>query len=383
MLKTCLYTFLFFNLISCADFSREADTSKDSLSNSGLIKYANGLKLQKKAHGVTIIEVKSPWPDSREVFRYALVPKDSITVANLDPDAFDALISVPVQKVVVTSTTHIPALEALGVGDRIVGFPDARYISSSKTRVRVDEGDIVDLGNNEALNTEMVLELQPDLVIGFAVSNRNKAYDVLEQSGIPVVYNSDWTEESPLGKAEWIKFFAPFFGLENRADSLFRQVETNYTQAKALAAEAADFPTVLSGALYKDVWYLPGGKSWAAQFLDDAHAAYLWRDNKNVGSLSLSLESVLERAVEADYWIGPAQYTSYEAMKQANQHYSRFKAFRNKKVYTYARTRGTTGGYEYYELAPNRPDLVLKDLIHLLHPGLLPNYTPYFFKPLK
>ena len=107
------------------------------------------------------------------------------------------------------------------------------------------------------------------------------------------------------------------------------------------------------------------------------------RTQPEKGSLSLSWESVLDIAQQAEYWIGPAQFTSYAQMENASQHYSTFNAFRNKKIYTFANTVGATGGALYYELAPQRPDIVLRDLIHILHPGLLPEYEPFFFKPLE
>lgn len=186
-----------------------------------------------------------------------------------------------------------------------------------------------------------------------------------------------------MGKAEWIKFFAPFFKKEALAEAIFKQIETDYQEAKALAKTASKRPTVLSGALYKDVWYLPGGESWAAQFLADAQADYIFSDQAQQGSLALSWEHVLLRGKETDYWIGPAQFTSYEAMEMASPHYAQFKAFKNRTVFTFAKTVGETGGVLYYELAPNRPDRVLKDLIHIFHPQLLPNYEPMFFKPLS
>jgi iron complex transport system substrate-binding protein len=135
--------------------------------------------------------------------------------------------------------------------------------------------------------------------------------------------------------------------------------------------------------LYKDVWYLPGGNSWAAQFLKDANVHYLWEDTTETGSLSLSLESVFDTAKSADYWISPSQFISYDEMLAANRHYEQFEAFQTKKVYTFARTTGETGGLLYYELGPNRPDLVLKDLVHIFHPGLLPDHETFFFKPLR
>src|SRR5690606_3542114 len=104
---------------------------------------------------------------------------------------------------------------------------------------------------------------------------------------------------------------------------------------------------------------------------------------KGTGSLSLSLENVLEKGQKADFWISPSEYTSYNSIKEGNRHYTQFDAYRNKNIYTYANTKGATGGLLYYELGPARPDLVLKDLVHIFHPELLPDYHPYFFKPLK
>lgn len=343
---------------------------------------AKGFSIKKEASGVTIITLTSPWPDAQAKFTYALIPKEKLATLTLDSGAYDAIVAVPVERIVATSTTHIPPLEALGVEEKLIGFPDTKYISSKTTRKRITSGHIKELGNNESINTEMTLALQPDLVIGFSINNQNTAYETLQRSNIPVVYNGDWTEETPLGKAEWIKFFAPFFGLEKKADSIFTKIETSYLEAKKLAQKATTNPTVLSGALYKDVWYLPGGNSWAAQFLRDANTKYLWEDTPETGSLSLSVESVLNVAKNAEFWVSPSQFTSYADLKEANRHYPQFRAFEEKKIYTFAKTTGDTGGLLYYELAPHRPDLVLRDLIHIFHPSLLPEHQPFFFKPL-
>ena len=382
MLKQLLlFSYLLF-LCSCKQQSKET-LSQESTSKKVELTYANGFSIEKQASGITILKILAPWPNAEASFTYALIPKEKQSFITLDKNEYDAIISVPIDNIVVTSTTHIPALEALGELDKLVGFSDTKYVSSKAARKRIDAGQIKELGINENLNTEAVLALQPDVVVGFAVSGNNTAYETLQRSQIPVIYNGDWVEETPLGKAEWIKFFALFFNKETKASIIFAEIEKSYNDAKKLAETAITRPTVLSGALYKDVWYLPGGKSWAANFLKDANANYLWQESTESGSLSLSWESVLVVANNAEYWIGPAQFKSYSEMASSSAHYLQFDAFKNKKVFTFANTEGETGGNLYYELAPQRPDIVLKDLIHILHPNLLPEHKPFFFKPLN
>ncbi|WP_340198961.1 ABC transporter substrate-binding protein [Ascidiimonas sp. W6] len=346
------------------------------------ITHAKGFQIRKEGD-LTVLTVSSPWPESNQTFTYALIDKSKLAFITLDANAYDAIIGVPIEKIVVTSTTHIPILEALGVENTLVGFPDSHYISSKKTRALIDNGLVKELGKNEALNTEVLIDLEPELVVGFSINNNNKAYETIQKSRIPVVYNGDWIEHSPLGKAEWMKFFAAFFQKEHLADSLFSVIEKEYLKAKDIASAFKNKPTVLSGAMYKDIWYLPSGDSWAAKFIEDANAQYLWNDSKGTGSLSLNFESVLDKGQTANFWIGPGQFISYDQMRSTNDHYTRFDAFKTKKVYTYSSVKGETGGLLYYELAPNRPDLVLKDLISIFHPEALPDYKPSFFKPLQ
>ncbi|SNR43250.1 iron complex transport system substrate-binding protein [Maribacter sedimenticola] len=382
MLKQLLLLSYLLFLCGCKQQKTESPPLESAVENVA-ISHANGFTIEKQASGITILKILAPWPNAEASFTYALIPKEKQAFISLDKNQYDAIISVPIDNIVVTSTTHIPALEALGALDKLVGFSDTKYVSSKAARKRIDAGQIKELGINESLNTEAVLALKPDLVVGFAVSGSNSAYETLQRSQIPVIYNGDWVEETPLGKAEWIKFFAPFFNKESEADVIFAEIEKSYLDAKKLAETADTTPTVLSGAMYKDVWYLPGGKSWAANFLKDANSNYLWKETPDSGSLSLSWENVLLEAKTAEYWIGPAQFKSYTEMESSSAHYAQFDAFKNEKVYTFANTVGETGGNLYYELAPQRPDIVLKDLIHILHPGLLPEHEPFFFKPLN
>ena len=376
----CLSGLLFVFLIGCGEKKKPIPIEQNS-SESG-IRYATGFSIQKNPD-FTEVEVTSAWPGAEKSFTYALVPREKLATMTFPRDAYDAIIATPVQSMVVTSTTHIPSMEALGVLYTVVGFPNTDLISSKEARKLVDNGQIKELGTNENINTEMVLELNPEVVMGFGINDTNKAYSTVQQSGIAVVYNGDWVEQTPLGKAEWIKFFAPFFQKEKEADRIFSEIETAYTEAKRLAQQATKKPTVLTGGLYKDVWYVAGGKSWMAKFLADANANYIWSETENTGSIGLSLEAVLEKGQQADFWFNPSSHTTYEEVKLANAHYQQFKAFSEKNIYSNAIEKGAKGGLIFYELAPQRPDLVLKDFIRILHPDLLPDYEPYFFKPLR
>ncbi|WP_420415675.1 ABC transporter substrate-binding protein [Marinovum algicola] len=377
--KASFALLLLFLVNGCAE-KRKAPKVEQHVQASG-IKHATGFTIQSEGD-ITVIEVSSAWPGSKTSFTYALVPKEKLASITLPADAYDAIVATPVERMVVTSTTHIPSLEALGQLGAVVGFPNTDLISSPSTRKRIDQGQIRELGSNENINTEITLELNPEVIVGFGINDTNKAYETIQKSGIPLVYNGDWTEATPLGKAEWIKFFAPFFNKETEAERIFNSIEADYEKAKILALQAKEKPTVLTGGLYKDVWYVAGGNSWMAQFLQDANADYLWAETSESGSIGLSLEVVLATGSQADFWFNPSLHASYQELLQANSHYQQFEAFSRKSVFSNAVKKGETGGLLFYELAPQRPDLVLKDLICLLHPGLLQDYEPHFFMPL-
>ncbi|MES2484750.1 MAG: ABC transporter substrate-binding protein [Bacteroidota bacterium] len=343
------------------------------------IRHAKGLEIY-KYNGYTVVKVTQPWPEAKDSFTYVMQQKGAVV-----PDSLKqyTTVAVPIKRLVATSTTHIPSLEMLGVENTLVGFPGTNWVSSEKTRALIDSGKVKEAGANENLNTEVVVDLQPDAIVAVGFNNTNKTLESLQQAGLKVLYNGDWNEQTPLGKAEWIKVFGALYGMEEKADKLFSQIEKDYLDVRKLAQNITKKPTVMGGAMLEGKWLLPQGSSWPALFLKDAGADYLWSDTQGTGSLSLSFEVVLEKAQEAEIWVGPSQFTSLKEMTDSNPHYAQFKAFKNKQVYSYSVKKGKTGGLLYFELASNRPDLVLKDLVSILHPELLPGYQLQFFEKLK
>ena len=344
-----------------------------------LIAYAKGFTL-KAYDGIYVVQITQPWASAKEQFTYVLKREQAQV-----PDSLKQYtqIQIPIQTIACTSTTHIPAISTLDEVQSLIGFAGLDYISTESVRQEIDRGHIRELGQNETLNVEVIVDAAPDVFMAFSMDNGNKALHTIEQAGIPVLYNGDWTEQNPLGKAEWIKLFGVLYDKEKEANQFFEDIVTDYTAALELVKNVKSQPTVVSGVMYSDVWYLPEGNSWAAVYFKDAKADYLWKDTPGVGSLALSFEQVLEKGQHADFWINPGHYESLSDLAAANPHYKEFEAFKKDNVYSFAPTKGQTGGALFYEWGPLRPDLVLKDLIQIVHPELLPDYQPFFYRQLQ
>ena len=371
-----LFTFLLLISFSCKKVTINVDEKNQTKST---IKYAKGFDIVDE-NGTKKLIVKSAYQNSDDVFEYIIKKKKIDTII----DYKYKVLEVPIQKIVVTSTTHIPMVELLNAENTIIGFPYSKYVSSAKTRALIDAGKIQEIGKESSLNTEILLDLQPELVVGYSVSSVDKSLTTIEKAGINVIYNGDWLEETPLGRAEWIKFFGVLFDKEKQADSIFKVIETNYLEAKKIALKSTKKPTILSGSIMsKDIWNLPAGESFVAQFLKDANLNYLWKNTEGKGSLSLSFESVFDKAQNADYWITPGYFSSKEQLLKSNEIYKEFKAFQKDNIYTPILKKGKTGGAIYYELAGTRPDLVLKDIIKITNPEILPIYEFTFFEKMK
>ena len=189
-IKICLI-FISFFFIQC----NKKEDSNSKIKNNNIVKYASGFSIEKH-EGYTIIEVTNPWSNASKNFKYILKDKNS----QIHEKSFDnaIIINVPVKKIVVTSTTHIPSLEMLGVENSLIGFPKLDYISSEKIRKLIHQNKITELGNNQSLNTEKLLYLNPDVIIGYGLDNSNPVLSNLEKNGLKVMFDGDWNEQNPL-----------------------------------------------------------------------------------------------------------------------------------------------------------------------------------------
>ncbi|HEY5916372.1 MAG TPA: ABC transporter substrate-binding protein [Chryseolinea sp.] len=342
--------------------------------------YASGFRVTYQDDNTKLVEVVYPFQGATSGYKYLLVPKGQ-PVPDHETDV--RIISIPLSSIICTSTTHIPLLDYLEETEKLVGFPSTDYISSEKGRKLVDAGKVQELGVDKGINLERVAMLRPDMVMGYTMNSDYGQFKKIEDLHVPVVINAEYLEKHPLGRAEWIKFMALFFNKEKTADSVFAVIEKEYLKTKAVADRAPSKRTVLSGIVYGDAWFLPGGQNYAAKLLRDAGYHYLWDDDSTSGFLELSFESVYEKAHGADFWIGVSAFSSLKEIENADHRYARFKPFQQRQVYTSNLRKGSTGGSEFLELGYLRPDIILKDLMKIAHPELMGEHELYFHKRLE
>lgn len=371
MIRMCAFVLL---VLAVGCQSRQATI--DQKDTDGNIRYAKGFRVKKQG-SATKVTITHPFKDATSAFEFWLVPRGEKA-----PETGLPVIETPVERIVCTSTTHIPHLDYLGVSDRLVGFPSTDYISSPTMRARIDAGEVKDLGIDNGMNLEVLYTLQPDLVMGYTMTADLGQLRKIREMGVPVVINSEYLESEPLGRAEWIKFTALFFGKERAADSIFQVIEQEYLHTKALLAKAATRPTVLYGTVYGDAWFMPGGDNYAARMMGDAAMDYLWAADSTSGWLEISFEAVYDRAKNADLWI-VGSFNSLAELKAADGRYSLFAPFRDKHVYNYSAKVTAKGGNAFLESGYVRPDIILKDLGKIAHPDLLPDYEFFYHTKVR
>jgi iron complex transport system substrate-binding protein len=329
-----------------------------------------------------VVTVLKPWRDAQVTFRYVLVQRGTPPPA----DTGDAqVIEVPVNRVIAVNTTHLPYLDRLGVTDKLVGVGEANRINTPSVVAAIKAGKLPEVGRNAEVNVERVIDLQPDIVTVLGLGNPEKDnYPALMKAGLKVVLIADFMEDTPLGRAEWLKFMALFFNREAEAEKMFDEVAQRYETMSQVARNVTQKPTVFMGFDDDGKWYMPGGRSYLAKYLADAGANYVWADDPTSGRAPLSLEAVYERAANADIWVNQSQsWTSLAQALQADERYDKFDAVKNGNVYNNNARLNPTGGNDYNEGGNANPDVVLADLIKIFHPELLPDHELVYYRHLK
>ncbi|GAC1381562.1 MAG: ABC transporter substrate-binding protein [Hymenobacter sp.] len=345
------------------------------------VQYAKGFCLE-YAGNYTVVTIKSLLGPQAPATRYLLLPRGVARPAGF---ADARVIYTPIRSLVGLSSLHVALADFLDAADVLVGVGDFKYASAPRVRQRIAAGQVFEVGQGKELNNELLVAQHPDLVMTTGWPGESIArFQTLAAAGVPVMINSEWVETTPLARAEWVKVLAVLLNKEAVVNRKFGQVAREYQRLAALAQRAATRPTVVVGLPFKDVWYVPDADSYMTQFLRDAGAAYHWdRTRAPSGSLALSFEAVAPVALAADYWVHPGAVGSKAALLAQDGRYAAFAPFKAGHVFNNNRRTNAQGSNDYWESGAVRPDVVLADLIKILHPELLPGWSLYYYHSLK
>jgi iron complex transport system substrate-binding protein len=340
------------------------------------IRYAKGFRIN-HFKDYTQLTVRNPWDSAKVLDTYILVDRNKQLPTNL-PEG--TVVRTPVKRVAFASSVHAGIWNRLNKIQLTVGVCEPEYFSIPAIAEGLKQGKIADLGMATAINPEKLIAASPEVLIISPFENTKRTE--FEKVKIAVVKDASYMEESPLGRAEWIKFEAAFTNENELANKIFTKIEKSYLELCNKVSATKSRPTVFTEKKFGDVWYTAGGKSYLGRFLQDAGANYLWKELNQSGSLPFSFEKVYAQAINADFWLlkyNDAQSNmTYETLKNEYNLYGNFNAFKQKHIFAI-----NTAKTPFYEAGPMEPDRVLADLVHIFHPELLPGYKPKYYFNLE
>lgn len=335
------------------------------------MKYAENLTIR-EFPDFTEVTVRNPWDTLKTLQKYILVERDSAMPAGL-PEG--TIIKVPVTSALVYSTVHNSLITELGAIDAIGGICNSKYVNGKELQARLASGRIVDCGVSLSPDLEKIIKLKPQVIMLSPFENNDK-YAKVGELGIPIIECADYMETSPLGRAEWVRFYGMLFGKQDVADKMFAETESNYLKLKQIANGLAIKPKVIIDQRYGQVWNVPGGVSTMGRLIEDAGGINPFASYKQSGSVPLAPEKVLAEAHDADIWFVRYNQEKDKSLRELGNDApvnSQFKAYKNRRVY------GCNTRYiDFYEETPFHPDRLLEDMISAMHLELS-NHTSHHY----
>lgn len=340
------------------------------------MKYSSLLQIVKHAD-YTVVTIRNPWDTLKVLHTYLLADREKPLPEHL-PEG--TVVRTPLQKSVIYSSVHCSLWSELDELKGIGGVCGLEYIKLPQIQEGCRNGSIVNVGNSMNPDIERIIDLRPDAILLSPFENSG-GYGRVGKLNIPIIECADYMETSALGRAEWMRLYGLLLGKEAQADSLFAGIEKEYlTLTQQVKSQNLKRPTVISEMKNSSAWYIPGGNSTMGRLYQDAGADYVFTYLSNSGSVPLAFETVFDRGGNADIWLikyNQPQDKTYSELERDYAPYARFKAFQDRKVYGC-----NTNHVPFYEESPFHPELLLKDLIKIFHPELLPDYDLKYFSNL-
>lgn len=340
------------------------------------MKYSSLLQIVKHAD-YTVVTIRNPWDTLKVLHTYLLADREKPLPEHL-PEG--TVVRTPLQKSVIYSSVHCSLWSELDELKGIGGVCGLEYIKLPQIQEGCRNGSIVNVGNSMNPDIERIIDLRPDAILLSPFENSG-GYGRVGKLNIPIIECADYMETSALGRTEWMRLYGLLLGKEAQADSLFAGIEKEYlTLTQQVKSQNLKRPTVISEMKNSSAWYIPGGNSTMGRLYQDAGADYVFAYLSNSGSVPLAFETVFDRGGNADIWLikyNQPQDKTYSELERDYAPYARFKAFQDRKVYGC-----NTNHVSFYEESPFHPELLLKDLIKIFHPELLPDYDLKYFSNL-
>lgn len=360
---------------SCSGRQNKQQIANREIGNEYTINYARGFFVEIHPD-YKEVSVRNPWDTTKILQKYILIDKSREIPEKL-PEGI--IIRTPLTDVIAYSTIHCSSLNELNVLNSVKGVCESRYIDIPYIKEAVSNGKIVDLGEASNPDIEKVIDISPDAI--FATPIQGISYGNITKNGIPMIETPDYMELTPLGRAEWVRFYSLFYNNEAYADSLFDITVKNYNSIKEKVASTENRPTVFLDLMNRGTWYIAGGNSFIAGMLNDAGALYIWHDDEKEASTPLPFEQILDKAGNAEFWLvkyNSPQDITYKSLEKEYKPYSYFNAFKNRTIY-----ECNTVKRKYFEDLPIHPDLILLDFAYIFHPELFPDYIPRYYTRMK
>ncbi|MDE5957821.1 MAG: ABC transporter substrate-binding protein [Muribaculaceae bacterium] len=337
--------------------------------------YASGFEiLGQEGKQSTIIKVSSPWQGESTPARELFIQRDGEAV----PSGFEGqIITGDAERIVCMSSTQIAMLQVVDASKNVVGVSGLDFITSQDIQSR--RAEIGDVGYEGNIDYELLVSLKPDLVLLYGVFGPDPMEERLGQLGIPYMYVGEYVEESPLGKAEWMVAVAEALGKRQRAEEVFQPIPEMYENLKKTVAQSGrKAPKVMLNMPYRDSWFLPPSNSYLVTLVKDAGGEYIYKDNNTRSSKAIDMEEAYLLTSQADKWINlGSDMTTVADVKEALPKFANLPVVQQGELYNNTERTTAAGGNDFYESGVVNPDLVLRDMIKVLHPSLID--APYTY----
>lgn len=341
--------------------------------------YASGFRiLGAEGRSSVIIESVNPWQGADSVVTRLFIARDG----EEPPQGFDGqVIEGDARRIVAMSSTHIAMLDVIGETARVVGVSGMDFISNDAVRSRRD--NIGDVGYDGNVNYELLLSLQPDIILLYGTNGASGMEPKLKELGIPYVYIGEYLEDSALGKAEWIVVVAEIVGKRDEGIKAFSAIPERYN---AIREKAADFlkrssrPKVMINLPYGDSWFMASTSSYLVRLIEDAGGDYVYKKNNSNESRPIDLEEAFMLVSASDKWINVGQTRSLDELRKNYPKFAATKPVVSGEVYNTTGRVAANGANDYWERGVVEPDVVLRDMVMIFHPELADSDLVYYEK---